>query len=106
MIADSTLAAGFTAGDVVVYRVGTGTAALSSSATPVFFDEFDASGKLVQTVALPTAASGANKPLLASGSASSEGLLTLSGDGSFLLAPGYDTAPGTAKVAEAVAKLG
>jgi hypothetical protein len=93
-------ATGFIAGDVVVYRVGNGASRLSSAATPVFLDEYSPSGVLVQSVALPTAASGSNKPLLASGSASSEGLLTLSADGNYLMAPGYDSAVGTAKVAE------
>ena len=92
--------AGFSAGDVVVYRVGTGSGSLSSAATPVFLDEYEPSGKFVESVALPTTASGSNKPLLASGSAASEGLLTLSADGNYLLASGYDTSPGTAKVAE------
>jgi hypothetical protein len=91
---------GFTAGNVVVYRVGTGSSALSNSATPVFLDEYTPSGTLVQSVELPTAASGANKPLLASGSATSEGLLTLSADGNYLMATGYDAALGTKEVAE------
>ncbi|HEX8714492.1 MAG TPA: hypothetical protein VF706_02900, partial [Solirubrobacteraceae bacterium] len=93
-------AAALTPGDVVVYRVGSGSGALSSGAFPVFLDEYDPSGKLVETVALPTAASGSNKPLLASGSASSEGLLTLSANGEYLIETGYDTAPGGSKVSE------
>jgi hypothetical protein len=92
--------AAFTPGDIVVYRVGAGASALSSAATPVFLDEFEPSGKFVESFPLPTAVSGANKPLLASGTASSEGLLTLSGDSNFLLATGYAAAVGTAKVAE------
>lgn len=92
--------AGFAPGDVVVYRTGTGSGALSSSATPVFLDEYEPGGKLVESLTLPTTASAPNKPLLASGSASSEGLLTLSADGGFLMATGYAAAAGTAKVAE------
>jgi len=91
---------GLTAGDVVIYRVGTGAGALSSSATPVFLDEFEPSGKLVESIALPTTASGPNKSLLASGSAGSEGLLTLSADSNYLMATGYAAASGSAKVAE------
>jgi hypothetical protein len=87
-------------GDVVVYRVGTGATALASSGTAVFLDEFDPTGKLVQSIAMPTSVSGANKPLVASGTASSEGQLTLSGDQNWLTATGYDTALGTTKVAE------
>ena len=91
-------ASGFTAGDIVVYRVGDGTTALSGSAAPVFLDEYSPSGTLVQSVPLPTAASGTNNPLVASGSASSEGLLSLSSDGRYLVLPGYDTAVGTTKI--------
>ncbi|HUI04022.1 MAG TPA: hypothetical protein VLZ77_10800 [Acidimicrobiales bacterium] len=87
----------FTPGDVVVYRVGDG-AALSSAAAPVYLDEYTPDGTLAQSVALPTTASGSDKPLVASGSASSEGELTLSADGRFLMATGYDTSVGTTGV--------
>lgn len=93
-------AASLSAGDVVVYRVGTGTNALSSSAYPVFLDEYEPNGKLVETIALPTTTSGSNKPLVASGSASSEGLLTLSANGEYLIETGYDTSVGATKVSE------
>jgi hypothetical protein len=96
----SAQASGFSPGDIVVYRVGSGSGALSSSAVPVFLSEYEPSGKLVESVALPTAASGSNEPLLASGSASSEGLLTLSANGEYLMATGYDASLGTAKVGE------
>jgi hypothetical protein len=43
-------AANFTAGNIVVYRVGDGTAALGSTATAVFLDEYTPSGTLVQSV--------------------------------------------------------
>ncbi|HEY2792242.1 MAG TPA: hypothetical protein VGJ28_07805 [Micromonosporaceae bacterium] len=97
-IGPATAASGFTAGDVVVYRVGDGSTALSSSATPVFLDEYAPDGALVSSTPMPTTANGADNPLVASGSASSEGLLTLSGDGRFLMVPGYDTAVGTTKI--------
>jgi hypothetical protein len=92
--------AALTPGDVVVYRVGTGSGALSSAAFPVFLNEYEPNGTLVESVGLPTSTSGSNKPLLASGSGSSEGLLTLSANGEYLLAPGYDAAVGTAKISE------
>jgi hypothetical protein len=92
--------AALTPGDVVVYRVGTGSGALSSAAFPVFLNEYEPNGTLVESIALPTSTSGSNKPLLASGSGSSEGLLTLSANGEYLLAPGYDAAVGTAKISE------
>jgi hypothetical protein len=93
-------AASFTSGDVVVYRVGSGTGSLSGSSAPVFLDEYGPSGGTtpVLSVALPTAVSGSNKALTASGSASSEGLLTLTADGQYLMLTGYDTGTGTASV--------
>jgi hypothetical protein len=83
----------FQAGDVAVYRVGTGTA-LTSSGTAAFIDEYSPSGTLVQSIPLPTAASGSNNPLVSGGTATSEGGLTLSQDGSHLVAAGYDQIPG------------
>ncbi|MBM4063578.1 MAG: hypothetical protein FJ265_21135 [Planctomycetes bacterium] len=80
-------------------RGGAGTAALTSAAQPVFLDEYTPAGTLVQSLALPTAASGANQPYANSGTATSEGLLTLSGDGRYFVAAGYGAIPGTASVA-------
>src|SRR3954470_8582522 len=91
-------AAAFTPGNIVVYRIGDGSAALSNLATPVFLDEYSPAGSLVQTVPLPTVAAGANNPLTGSGTATSEGLLTRSTDKAYLLLPGYKTAPGTASI--------
>ncbi|HEY2217467.1 MAG TPA: hypothetical protein VGH21_08220, partial [Solirubrobacteraceae bacterium] len=92
-------AAALTPGDVVIYRVGNG-AVLGSAAVPVFFDEYDSTGKLVESIALPTTTSSPNHRLTASGSGSSEGLLTLSANGQYLIGTGYDAALGTSKVAE------
>jgi predicted extracellular nuclease len=92
-------AADFAPGDLVVLRVGTGTAALSSAATPVFLDEYAPTGTLVRSVAVPTAAVGGMRRLTMSGSATSEGALALSADGHFLSFAGYDADPGTAGVA-------
>ncbi len=98
-------AGGFTSGDLVVYRVGTGSAALSSASTAVTLDEFlpGTAGQAAPAFSLPmptTTGSGTTpNPLTASGSATSEGGLTLSTDGTTLLVPGYDSAPGTAGIA-------
>jgi hypothetical protein len=94
---------GFTAGDIVVYRVGDGSSSLSGAGTPVFLDEYSPSGSLISSVALPTTGSGSNKPLVASGSATSEGGLTLSADGRYLVATGYDTAVGASGVSSTAA---
>src|SRR5262245_60992890 len=69
-------ASGFTPGNLVVYRVGTGTGGLVNTGNPVFLDEYTQAGSLVQSVALPTSAVGNNQPLIASGTATSEGLIT------------------------------
>ena len=82
----------FTAGDVVVYRVGDGSAALTNAGTAVFLDEYNpTTGTLDGSMALSTIAT----PLVASGTATSEGLINLSGNGQYLLATGYDATVGT-----------
>lgn len=90
------LLAAFTPGNLLAYRVGTGAGALTNAATAVFVDEFSATtGALVQSIALPTSASGNQHALTAQGTGTSEGLLTRSADGRYLLLTGYDAAPGT-----------
>ena len=88
----------FTPGNIVVYRVGNGAAALSGSSAAGFLDEYTPTGTLVQSIALPTADAGANQTLTDSGSATSHGLINRSADGRYLLVTGYDTPPGTANV--------
>jgi Bacterial Ig-like domain/Lamin Tail Domain/Carboxypeptidase regulatory-like domain/Calx-beta domain len=88
-------AAALTPGNLVIYRVGDGSAALTANATAVFLDEYTPGGTLVQSIAMPTVVNGSNKRLTASGTATSEGLMTLSTDGKYLAAPGYDAATGT-----------
>src|SRR6266852_1272148 len=89
-------ASAFTSGNLVVYRVGDGSAALASSATAVFLDEYTTGGTLVQSIAMPTVVNASNKRLTASGTATSEGLMTRSVDGKYLTAAGYDAALATA----------
>jgi predicted extracellular nuclease len=91
--------AAFTPGNIVVYRVGTGAAALGTGATAVFLDEYTSSGVLVQSIAMPTADSGSNQTLTAVGNSGTEGYLTLSTDGHYLVLSGYDAAVGTAGLA-------
>jgi MYXO-CTERM domain-containing protein len=92
-------AAGFTPGNIVVERVGSGGAALSSASQAVFLNEYTPTGTLVQSIALPTTASGAQQPLTESGTATTDGMLNLSPNGQFLTVSGYDTGTGTASVA-------
>jgi uncharacterized protein YjiK len=91
-------AAAFTRGNLVVYRVGTGAAALSNASAAVFLDEYSAAGTLVQSIPLPTADSGANQSITASGSATSGGLISRSSDGQYVIVTGYDTIPGVASI--------
>ncbi len=81
---------GSTTAHIDVYRVGDGTGSLVNTGNPVFVDEFTQAGALVRSIAMPTVVSGANHRLVASGTASSEGLLSLSADGHFLVFGGYD----------------
>src|SRR5437773_4307918 len=92
-------AGSFGTGNIVVYRVGDGAAALNANATAVFVDEYTPAGVLVQSIPLPTTVNGAQKRLTASGTATSEGFITRSVDGNYLALPGYDAAVTTASVA-------
>jgi hypothetical protein len=93
-------------GDLIVYRVGDGSTTLTSAATPVFLDEYNPASlgsAALETIALPTVVSGNNYALTASGTAGSEGLLTLSPNGQYLALTGYNAASGTASVASSTA---
>ena len=88
----------FTAGNIVVYRIGDGVAALSSAAAAVFLDEYTTAGVYVQTIIMPTTdgVGGVNNQMLtASGTSTAEGLLNRSVDGRYLLLTGYDAPTGT-----------
>lgn len=84
----------FTPGNLVAYRVGTGTGAL-----PVYLDEYRVDGTLVQSLPL----SGGATPLTAS-STGSEGLLNRSANGLCLTVPGYAVVPGGADPKTAAAR--
>src|SRR5688572_26956783 len=87
-------AAAFGPGTIVVYRVDGGGAALGNTGTAVFLDEYTPAGVLVQSIAMPTSASGGNLRLVAVGNATTEGFLSRSQDGQYLIVPGYDAAIG------------
>ncbi|MCS7045072.1 MAG: hypothetical protein NZO58_01820, partial [Gemmataceae bacterium] len=100
--------AAFTMGNLVVERIGgdasfgAGGSALTNAATPVFLDEITINtGQTapVQTIAMPTSDSGSNQTLTDSGTATSNGYLTRSANGEYLVVSGYDAAVGTASVA-------
>ena len=86
------MAAPFTPGNLTVYRVGNGIDSLVNTGNPIFLDEYTPSGFLVQSIPLPTTASGSNEAIWASGTAKSEGLITRSADGRYLIVTGYASA--------------
>ncbi len=82
---------------VWLVRVGTGAAALDNGATALFVERYYVSNgaSAGTTITLPTAASGSNKPVTVSGTASSEGALTRSRDSHYVTLAGYSAVPGT-----------
>ena len=103
LLSASAFASGFTSGNLVVVRVANGTGALNNQSTATYLDEYTPGGTFVQTVSLPTAASGANLALTLTGNGVNEGYLELSGNGQFLTLAGYNIAPGTATPSSAAA---
>jgi hypothetical protein len=93
------LAGAFTSGNLVVFRAGDGSAALSSASTAAFVDEYTTSGTLVQSIALPTTAAGGNQAMTCAGTSTSEGFITRSTDGGYISCCGYNAAPGVAAIA-------
>jgi hypothetical protein len=86
-----------TPGDLVIYRVGDGTGSLVNTGSAVFVDEYTPTGTLVESIPLPSGSSlptGQND-LVASGTANSEGLLTVSPNGQYITLTGYDAAVGS-----------
>ncbi len=94
-ISTNSFASGFLPGDLAVVRVGTGSGTLSSAGTALFVDEYMTNGTLRQSIAAPTTGGTA---LTVSGSASSEGSLNASGNGSLFTCTGYRADAGTASV--------
>ena len=83
----------FTAGDLVVDRIGTGgtgSTALTNAATQTYVDEYTTAPNQTAPVESITLTG-----LTDSGTATSEGFLTRSTDGTALIVPGYNTAVGT-----------
>lgn len=97
-IASAAIAGPLTPGNLAIVRLGDGAAALSSAAAATFIDEYTPSGTFVQTIVVPSAASGANRALTMQGSSTAMGALNLSSDGQYFTFAGFDAAPGTAGV--------
>lgn len=81
----------FTAGDLVVYRIGDGTTAPSGNGSAVFLDEYTTGVGQTTTVqpGIGLDTIGVNA-FIASGTATSEGALSLSPDSQFLSLMGYN----------------
>jgi hypothetical protein len=91
--------AAFTAGNIVVCRVGSG-ATLGTASAEVLLDEYTPTGTLVQTIALPTTpTTSGNRALTVGGSSTTECQISLSPNGQFITLAGYNAAPGTAAIA-------
>jgi hypothetical protein len=95
--------AGFTSGNIVIYRVGgisnqgstTGSNILTNNGNIVWLDEClppqpgDSALTIVQSIMMPTNYFGANSPFLEDGASTADGLMTRSVDGRFLILTGY-----------------
>ena len=81
--------AAFTLGDLVVLQVGNGSETLANTGDQIVLDDFSTAGTLSYSLAIPQSGS---TSLIQSGTASSEGALTLSANGQYLTFVGYNTA--------------
>src|SRR6478672_11294975 len=82
LLASIATAAFITPGNLVIYRVGDGSATLAGTATAVFLDEYTTAGTLVQSI--PVSSTGASA-LTATGNSTTEGIISPSLDGTALL---------------------
>ncbi len=89
-----TFGAAFTPGNIVVYRIGDGVGVLAGTTSASFLDEYTPAGVLVQSIAFPTSVAGSNLACTNSGTSTSEGFISLSGDGRYIFVAGYNVAPG------------
>lgn len=90
----------FTAGNIVAYRYGDGSAYTNGNLVPVFLDEYTPAGVLVRSRAIPTVDVSTNYKLtgllkLNSGLYQQEGMSTLSQDGKYITIFGYNAAVGS-----------
>ncbi|MCX7004439.1 MAG: hypothetical protein NTV22_14365 [bacterium] len=88
----ASMAVSFTPGNLVIYRIGDGVAALANTGAKVYLDEFTTNGSLVQSIELPSAVGDGNQ-LVSAGTSTSEGLITRSTDTKLLLITGYRPNP-------------
>ena len=91
LLASTATAQFFTPGNVVVLRVGDPTLTLGSTAAPVYLDEWNTTtNTLVQSLEIPNSLTSSVPSFSQRGFSSSEGGLTVSADGRYLILAGYD----------------
>ncbi len=80
----------FTPGNLLVYRAGDNTVTLSGNGNIIYLDEYTQSGTFVQSKRITATTSDASHlSPVASGTATSEGALSLSTNGKYVGVPGY-----------------
>src|ERR1035437_4199887 len=94
------LATGFTAGNLVIYRLGgnasgAASGALTNAGTVIWLDEYSTAGAFVRSHMMPTNYFGADSPMIGNGTAFGSGLITRSVDGRFIQVNGYGETLGT-----------
>jgi len=105
ILALGTNAGAFTAGNIVIVRVGDGAQTLTNLGNSVFLDEYTTNAiwavaglgtppTPVSTIAMPTSWVGARAPLIFSGIATGSGGLNRSVDGRYLVLTGFGTTLG------------
>lgn len=103
VISPAMLFSQFTTGNLVILQAGDGTGSLGNTGNPIVFKEYSTAGVATYSMMVPTTGTNA---LIMSGSATSEGYLSLSADGRYLAFAGYAQAlPSTNTVATASGTL-
>lgn len=94
----SIYAQGFTPGNIVVSRYGDGIVPIPNDniTVPIFLDEYDLTGKKIQSLPMPVVRTEDTRNRVLTGSAKGyyEGLLTLSQNGQYLVNIGHNMLPG------------
>jgi hypothetical protein len=84
-------AAPFTEGNIVLYRTGDDTVPGGDvNGAAIYLDEYTPAGVFVQSVAMPTTTSGSNRRLISPGGSLSNGKISRSVDGRYLMVSGFD----------------
>ncbi|MEX0687691.1 MAG: hypothetical protein WD072_03365, partial [Pirellulales bacterium] len=78
-----------TPGNLVIYRVGSGSNALANTGNNVFLDEYTTTGSLVQSIEMPS--TGVDTKLISAGSSFHEGPMSISSDGKWIGFAGYNS---------------